>query len=40
MRHGIGKRCERRYRGSLMDALAEIIVLLALLIGSIGKREK
>ena len=40
MRYGIGKRCKCRNRGSLMDALAEIIVLLALLIGSMGKGER
>ena len=40
MRYGIGKRCKCRNRGSLMDALIEIVILLALLIGSIGKRER
>jgi hypothetical protein len=39
VRYGKRKRCQRCDRGALMDALAEIIVLLALLLGSIGKKK-
>ena len=39
MRYGKRKRCKCRDWGSLMDALVEIVVLLALLLGSIGKKK-
>lgn len=40
MRYGKRSWCECRNWSALMDAIAEIIVLLALLLGSIGKGKK